>query len=165
MRNLAIGLDFRPPDTPVTKANTVMPQRLGDDHMMHFFGVEIAFFRQVGHAPKAARLLVSRARYFDSARKIRANRDEGFGGNDARRQPALHVTGPAPVNLAVDDLAAKRISGPAAPHFHDVDVGIEVHTFPAARPLFAGHNVPARIAIRIAQSTLGADEFRMETIL
>ena len=122
MRNLAISFDFRPPDTPVTKANAVMPQWLGDDHMVHFFGVEIAFFRQVGHAPKAARLLVSRARYLDSACKIRANRDEGFSGNNARRQPAFHVAGPAPVNLAVDHLAAKRISGPATPHFHDIDV-------------------------------------------
>ena len=165
MRNLAISFDFRPPDAPVPKANAVVTERFRDDHMVHFFGVEIAFLGQIRHAAKAATFLISRARYLDSPCKIGANGNKGLGSHNACRQPAFHIAGPAPVNLAVDHLAAKRVSGPATPHFHDVDVGVEVHTLPAARPLFAGHNVPARIAIRIAQSTLGADEFRMETIL
>ena len=45
MRNLAISFDFRPPDAPVPKANAVVTERLRDDHMVHFFGVEIEIGR------------------------------------------------------------------------------------------------------------------------
>ena len=45
MRDLAVGLDLRPPDTAMAEADPVLVQRLGNDDMLHPFRREEALLR------------------------------------------------------------------------------------------------------------------------
>ena len=90
--------------------------------------------------------------------KSRIGVEEGFGGDDRGGEAALHVAGAAAVDLAVAQLAAERIGGPAGADLDHVVVRVEVDGVAGRRALAAGDEVPARMLVAVAGRALGAEQ-------
>src|SRR5690606_6158544 len=82
---------------------------------------------------------------------------EGFRGNDRGGEPALHVAGAAAEDLAVLELAAEGIGGPARADFDHVAMRVEMHCLAWKAALTAGDEVPARIPVAVARRALRPD--------
>src|SRR5258708_2165064 len=109
MRDLTLGLDFRPPDAAMAKADAVLVQRLGGDDGGDPWFREIAEPGQMSDAAEAAGLFVHRARYFDGAGKVGIDFHESLGGNDRGGQAPLHVAGATAIDLAIPDDAREGV--------------------------------------------------------
>ena len=163
--DLALGFDLGPPAAPVPQTDTVFLQRFGDDHMLHAVRVEMTVLGQIGDTAVAAGFLVRCARDFDCAAEIGVLFDKGLGRDDRRRQPAFHIAGAAPVNLAVRDFGPEWIKRPAGPDLDHIGVAVEVDTFARPAPFAAGDDVPTGVFLAIAGGTKGADQLRLEPVL
>ena len=114
---------------------------------------------EVGDAAKAAGLFVGGARDFDGTGKLGHQVTEDLCSDDRGGKAALHVAGAAAVDLAVLELAAERIEGPAAAGFDHVVMRVEVHRLARPAALAPGDDVPARILVAVADRALGANQF------
>src|SRR5690606_21082207 len=155
----APGLDLGPPDAAVAEADAVLVERLGNDHVLDPVGREPAAFGQIGDAAEAARFLVGGGADLDGAAVAGAGGEEGFGGDDAGGEPALHVAGAAAVDAVALDLGAERVARPAVADLDNIMVGVEMDAVARPRALVPGDEVPARMGGGIARRPFGADEF------
>src|SRR6056297_3077389 len=162
MGDLAMGLDLGPPDAAMAQTDAILAQGFGDDDVIDTVGAEIAALCQIGDPAKAARFLIRRAADFNRPGIVGAGGDEGLRRDNARRQPALHVAGPAPVYTAVAQLAAKGLHGPAMAHLDHVNMAVEMHASTGARALAPRDDIPARMPVAVAGCAMRADHLRRE---
>ena len=131
--------------------------------MLHARRVKKTLFGQIGNATIATRFLIRRAGNLDRAPEIREFGNESLGRNDAGRQPALHVTGAAPVNPVTFQRAAERVPRPTLSHLNDIGMRVEMHALAARRSLSTRHDIPTRKGIAVARCTLGPHPLRFKT--
>ncbi len=91
--------------------------------------------------------------------KVGMDGDKGLGGDDGGGQPAFHVAGAAPVDLAVDQFTAKGVVGPAVADLDHVGMAVEMHAIARAPAFAACDDVPARVFVAVAGRAVGADQF------
>ncbi len=159
MRDAAPRLHLAPPHTPVPQANTVHPQRLGNDHMVHTRFAEVTALGQIAHARKAARFFVHGAADLQCSGNRQARLDQGFAGDDAGRQTTFHVAAASAIHAPVGHLPAKWLIGPARSGLNHVDVAVEMHALARRLPLPARHHIGARVAVAVARRADGPNIF------
>ncbi len=157
MGDAPLGLDFRPPDAAMAKADPVLVERFGDDDVLHAGRVEPAALGEVGDAAVTAGFLVRGGGDLDGSGEIGVGGREGLGGDDGGGEPALHVAGAAPPDAALVQLAPERIAGPAVAHGHDVMVAVEVKAIAGARAFEPADDVPAGMPVAVSGGPFGAN--------
>ena len=159
MRDAPLGLDLGPPHAAMTKTDAILVQGFRNDDVLHAFRVEVAFFGQIGDTAKAARFLIRRGRDFDRTREFRADLAKGFGRDDGRGDPSLHIARAAPVYAPVGKFAAEWLAGPSVTNLDHVVMAVEMHAIAGARPLDPRKKVPARMLGAVGRRAMGADQF------
>src|SRR5690606_19063023 len=124
MRDPPQRFDFRPPHAAMPEADAVLVERLGNDDVLHALGREVTLLGKPGDPAIAARLLVRGGGNLDGAAIVGTHRGEGLRRDNRGRESAFHVAGAATIDLAIPDLAPKRIDGPAAARLHHVVMGV-----------------------------------------
>ena len=85
-----------------------------------------------------------------------------LGRDDGCGQPAFHIAGATPIDLAVEQRAAERVLGPAMPDLDHVDMAVEMHTFTRPCTVAPRDNVPAGVCVAVARRAMRADQLRRE---
>src|SRR5690606_8631606 len=155
-------LDRGPPDAAVAQADAVLVQGFGNDDVLDPVRREAALFGQIGHAAEAARFLVRGGADLDSAPEVRAGGDEGLGGDDRGREPALHAARATALDPVTLDLGGEGAAGPAVAAPDHVLVRGGMESAAGALTFVPGDEVPARVRGRVARRAPGADQLDRE---
>ena len=165
MGDAAPGRDPEPEDATVADADPAGAEGLGDDHVVRRAAGDPTGRGEVGYAGQPAALLVDRAADLDRAAERDASAPHGFGGEHSGGQAGLHVGRSAAVQVAVTDLAAERIDGPALAGRYDVQVSVQVQGRPRLAASSPAENVDLR-TLRVVSGpldVLGLEAVRLQT--
>src|SRR5271165_7587814 len=154
VRHPSMGFYFGPPHAAMSDADSIDIERLGDDDVIDARRREPTALRQVMHSPISARFFVGGARYLQRSGQPCVAVDQGFDGDDGRREPALHVACAPAVDLAVDDRGAEGVLRPPAAALYDIDMAVEMHARSGCRALATRNHVDARITLGVAGRAL-----------
>ena len=142
--DVAAGRNPEPEHAAVADTDPAWAERLGDDHVVRRAAGDPTGRGEVGYARQPAALLVDRAADLDRAAEGDAGAPHGFGGEEGRGQAGLHVGRAAAVQVAVTDLAAERVDGPALAGRYDVEVSVQVQGRPRLAAASPAENVDLR---------------------
>ncbi len=154
--------DLEPVDAPVADADAVHVEGLGDDDRVGPAPGHATLLGQPGHPGPAAALLVHGARDLYRAGQAHARPADRFGGVDRRRDPRLHVGGPAAVDAPVPHLPSEGVHRPTLPHGDHVEVTVQVHQRIGAGSRTRPHHVDPRVGGRVLGTALGLEILHVE---